>query len=319
MRGTAEDFAALKVDVLGKIEEFGLDLQRRCYVDDMAQNFKRLNAILAVKFKQLEDTKQACRNLITYQKYFHPIQTQQLISENLLQLKASKADAGFVIFQRNLYESIIESTRARCKEAETLDDIDLSEHLAMLEGKSLMLAGWATVPPVEQSEGTDFVTPLMDAYLEDIRVRSKEDRFGVPPSSTLLRKTVKLQAIDGIIDELAAKTTALKSETEAYAERLAEEARLKDIAEATRKLTKRKLDYPPRPSYKRDNSYKGRNREALILLDAQEDFREDMEALFPRPRSPQPGREKVVRRIQREQDINFDDGIQRGGVDSVLS
>ena len=65
------------------------------------------------------------------------------------------------MFQKNLYEGIIESTRARKKEAENLDDIDLTAHLEMLEGKSLMLAGWLTVPPVDQSEGTDFVTPLM--------------------------------------------------------------------------------------------------------------------------------------------------------------
>jgi len=137
----------------------------------------------------------------------------------------------------------------------------------------------------------------MQAYLDDIRVRTKEDEFGEPTSSVMLRKTVKLQAIDGIIDELAEKTTALKSETEAYADFLAEEARLKEIAESTRKLTKRKLDYAPRLTYKRDNSYKGRNREALIPVDSQEDFREDLETKFPRPTSRQPERRVVLRRV----------------------
>jgi len=93
------------------------------------------------------------------------------------------------------------------------------------------------------------------------------------------------------------KTTALKSETEAYADFLAEEARLKEIAESTRKLTKRKLDYAPRLTYKRDNSYKGRNREALIPVDSQEDFREDLETKFPRPTSRQPERRVVLRRV----------------------
>ena len=319
MAKNLEEFAALKVDVEGKLNEVTLDLQRRCYVDDMAQNFKRLNDILVVKFKQLEDTKQACRNLITYQKYYHPIQTQQQISENLLQLKASKSDAGFVVFQKNLYEGIIEATRSRKKTAQSIDDIDLTEHLEMLEKKSMMLAGWNTVPPVDQTAGTDFVTPLMEAYLEDIRVRSKEDQFDVPTASVLLRKTVKLQEIDVIIDDLASKTTALKSETEAYADFLAEEARLKEIADNTRRLTKRKLDYAPRVTYKRDNSYKGRNREALIPMEEQEDFREDMETRFPRPTSRQPERRDKLRRVQREADINFDDGIQKGGIESVLS
>ena len=319
MAKNLEEFSALKVDVEGRLSQVTLDLQRRCYIDDMAQNFKRLNDILVVKFKQLEDTKQACRNLITYQKYYHPVQTQQQISENLLQLKASKGDAGFVVFQKNLYEGIIEATRQRKKDAENIDDIDLTEHLEMLEKKNMMLAGWNTVPPVDQTEGSDFITPLMESYLDDIRVRTKEDQFGEPTASILLRKTVKLQAIDGIIDELAAKTTALKSETEAYADFLAEEARLRDIADNTRRLTKRKLDYVPRHTYKRDNSYKGRNREALIPMEEQEDFREDLEAKFPRPTSRQPERRDKLRRVQREADINFDDGIQKGGIESVLS
>ena len=36
MRKTFEDFAALKVDLTGKLDGFNLDLQRRCYIDDMA-------------------------------------------------------------------------------------------------------------------------------------------------------------------------------------------------------------------------------------------------------------------------------------------
>jgi len=68
-----EEYAALNVEYECKMADVSLDLQSRSYIDDMSQNFKRLNDILIVKFKQLEDTKQACRNLITYQKYYHKI------------------------------------------------------------------------------------------------------------------------------------------------------------------------------------------------------------------------------------------------------
>lgn len=87
------------------------DIDRRAKVNDIKQNFEKLNEILSVKFKQLEDTKQAMRSLITYQKYFHPIQTQQLISENLLQLKVVRSDQGFINFQQKLYGDIIEKVR----------------------------------------------------------------------------------------------------------------------------------------------------------------------------------------------------------------
>lgn len=68
------------------------NLSRRVRTDDLKQNFKQLNDILAIKFKQVEDTKEATRNLITYTKFFHEIKTQQLISENLMVLKVARQD-----------------------------------------------------------------------------------------------------------------------------------------------------------------------------------------------------------------------------------
>ena len=50
----------------GKIEQISYDCSRKVLIDDMKQNFKQLNDILVIKFKQVEDTKEACRNLITY-------------------------------------------------------------------------------------------------------------------------------------------------------------------------------------------------------------------------------------------------------------
>jgi polysaccharide pyruvyl transferase WcaK-like protein len=70
------------------------------------QNFEKLNEMLLVKFRQLEQTKQASRNLIGYIKYYHPMVTQQLISENLLKLDVSRQDEGFLKFQQELYAKL---------------------------------------------------------------------------------------------------------------------------------------------------------------------------------------------------------------------
>ena len=48
-----------------------------------------------------------------------------------------------------MYEGIIEKTRKLCKEGAELDDIDLTEHLEMLEKKNLMKSDWVTVPPTD--------------------------------------------------------------------------------------------------------------------------------------------------------------------------
>ena len=50
-------------------------LGQRVRVDDMRQNFDVLNDLLVVKFRQVEDTKQAVRSMIAYQKYYHGVQT----------------------------------------------------------------------------------------------------------------------------------------------------------------------------------------------------------------------------------------------------
>jgi hypothetical protein len=49
----------------------------------MKLNFKRMNNLLWVKFRQLEDTKTSIRDVLTYQKYFYPIQMMNLLSENM--------------------------------------------------------------------------------------------------------------------------------------------------------------------------------------------------------------------------------------------
>jgi hypothetical protein len=76
------------------------ELSRKVRVDDMRQNFKQFNDLLFIKFKQLEDTKEAVRNLISYQKFFHPIQTQQLISENLMKIDSIKNDENYIDYQK---------------------------------------------------------------------------------------------------------------------------------------------------------------------------------------------------------------------------
>jgi hypothetical protein len=42
-------------------------------VHDLKLNFKKLNDMLFIKFKQLEDTKSGLRDVLTFQKYFYPL------------------------------------------------------------------------------------------------------------------------------------------------------------------------------------------------------------------------------------------------------
>lgn len=71
-------------------------MNRRVTVDDVKKNFKKLNDMVFVKFKQVEDVKSGLRDLITYQKYFYPLQMQVLIGENFAKLEAAQKDQHFV-------------------------------------------------------------------------------------------------------------------------------------------------------------------------------------------------------------------------------
>ena len=101
-----------------------------------------------------------------------------------------------------------------------MQDIDLKEHLELLEYKELAKNDWDPFPLTDIAEGSDFVGHLMDRYLEDIRVRKKEAEFGKPPPSVLLRKTVRLSEIDLMIEEVQEKSIGIATSAEEMAEKL---------------------------------------------------------------------------------------------------
>lgn len=58
----------------------------------MTKNFNKLNDMLFIKFTQVEENKQALRDMINYQKHFYPLQMQALIGENMMHLDSAMRD-----------------------------------------------------------------------------------------------------------------------------------------------------------------------------------------------------------------------------------
>jgi len=137
-----------------------------------------------------------------------------------MKLKAVKQDQNFMIHQKVLYETATEMTRQACIQAEKIEDIDLKEHLELLEYKELAKNDWDPFPLYNISEGADFVSSLFKRYLDDIRIRKKEAEFGIPPPSVLLRKTVRLNEIDLMIEEVQEKSIGIAGSAEEMAEKL---------------------------------------------------------------------------------------------------
>lgn len=82
----------LRLELTGRLDTALDSLNRFVTLRDVKINFKTLNDMLFVKFRQLEDTKAAVRDMLAYQKYFMPMQLQTLIGENMFNLKAAMDD-----------------------------------------------------------------------------------------------------------------------------------------------------------------------------------------------------------------------------------
>jgi len=116
--------ASLKEQLNGRMDNVLTEMAHKCGVHDMRLNFKKLNDMLYIKFKQLEDTKSGLRDVLTYQKYFYPLQMQAAINENLQNLESAMADQGYVSYTKNKFTSLtddIDKMKARCAHIQDTD------------------------------------------------------------------------------------------------------------------------------------------------------------------------------------------------------
>ena len=68
--------ARLQSEFNGRLETVFYQLSRRVTNDDIKKNFDKYNEMLTIKFRQVEDVRTSLRDVITYQKYFYPLQMQ---------------------------------------------------------------------------------------------------------------------------------------------------------------------------------------------------------------------------------------------------
>ena len=144
----------------------------------MRQNFDILNDLMYTKLRQVEDTKQAVRSMIAFQKYYHGVQMQQLISENIMKLSAARNDLSFVDYMKKKYEEMLDEATARYEVAKGKKDIDLEEHIRELTAKQVLDGDWKPFPMVDIQKGCNFVHDLVERYVRDLDARRKIESSG---------------------------------------------------------------------------------------------------------------------------------------------
>jgi len=68
-----KDMKGLQTELCGRLESVNDNLRLRVSINDMKLNFKSLNDMLFVKFKQVEDVKSGLRDVISFQRDFYPL------------------------------------------------------------------------------------------------------------------------------------------------------------------------------------------------------------------------------------------------------
>lgn len=156
----------------GRIETIFYQISQRVTIDDMKKNFTKLNDMLSIKFKQVEDNKHAVRDMLNYQKHFYPLQMQAIIGENMMNLEAAMRDQQYVKYQQKHYNTMLEELQQAQERAKGEPDKEMQDHLEELDRRDLKSGGWTTTPL--KNVDHDFVTPLLDSYLGDILSRIKK-------------------------------------------------------------------------------------------------------------------------------------------------
>jgi hypothetical protein len=207
--------------------------------------------------------------------------------------------------QRLIHEETTARVQELCLEARSSEDIDIKEHLQDLLYRNMVKNDWEPFPLFDMTEGLDLVQPLFEKYLEDLHARKKEAEFGSPPPAVLLRKTVRLQEIDVMIEELQLKAIGLAKSAGEQEAILAEEKRLQGVRDTIKRFHTKKIEFQPRAVYQRSLSFKGRNRVPLFQLGGeQSDFQEKMlgadHDFDPRPVSREHNRYETTRPVRPE-------------------
>ena len=61
---------------------------------------------------------------------------------------------------------------------------------------------WNAFPMTDITKGCDFVQGLLQGYLDDLGARRKLQDFGTPPVAVTIRKSVRLDEVESVIEQV---------------------------------------------------------------------------------------------------------------------
>ena len=88
------------------------------------------------------------------------------MGDTMMNLEAALKDQPFIQYQQRRYDDLLAELEENINKSRKKEDEDLKAHLDELSKKELKTTGWTTTP-LDNVEH-DFVTPLLNNYLQDL-------------------------------------------------------------------------------------------------------------------------------------------------------
>lgn len=123
---------------------------------------------------------------------------QNLIGENFAKLDVAQKDQQFVQFQQKSYDEVLMALEKHIRVSRDTKDLELEQHYKDLDKFGLRSAGWIT-EPLDNVEH-DFFSELVEKYLDDLEVRKGLGNSENSPFVEILRKTVLLDEMSGVVN-----------------------------------------------------------------------------------------------------------------------
>ena len=90
-----------------------------------------------------------------------------------MQLSETKRDRNYIDWQHEQFQKHIDNIQASVTEAKSIDDVDLVDHLLVLNEREINQKGadWKAFAPHDIPRTKNYILDLVDRYLQDLRHR----------------------------------------------------------------------------------------------------------------------------------------------------
>lgn len=308
-----EESAARDAQLDNRIDGTQLSITFKVSHDELKRNFEQLNGLLSLQWRHMDELRKSVRNVITYQKYFYPLQTQNIISESFMKLKEVQDDGPFISFQKELFQRHVGNILDIQEVAMQKSDFDLVNMIEDMIREEVCTSEWKVHVKADLDESKNFTLPIVQSFLDYKEKEHKAIKHCEPTKINLMRRIVTLNDIEEMIILEQNRAKDLVDEAHRIEREIMERERQRIIQKNTNRLQHRKLAFKASECTKRRYSFKGRVHKGVVRKGLEmHNLKNAVAKGVPRRATSSENNSRRVngiRKTTKERDLRFDDGF----------